>query len=99
MPYTNDGTGFRHTDTSYAAAEAVDAATWRNLTMNALRSRPMTADEVAEYLGAEPLTIRPRITELRHAGRIRDTGTRRKNRSGRNAAVWEPIAAKENANG
>lgn len=88
MPYNADGVGHRDTDTSRRAAEEVDAGTWRNLTLNALRNRPMTADEVAEYLGAEPLTIRPRVTELRNQKRIRDTGQRRKNRSGRSAAVW-----------
>lgn len=100
MPYNSDEVGYRHTDTSRDAADMVDAVTWRGLTLRALHERPMTADEVAEHLGAEPFTIRPRITDLRKAKRIRDTGHRRKNRSGRNAAVWEPIPeTKENSNG
>lgn len=91
MPYTTGGTGFRPADTSLDAAERIEpsTATYRALCMDALRRRgPMTADEVAEHLGTSVLTIRPRMTELRQAGRIRDTGARRANVSGRMAAVF-----------
>lgn len=47
----------------------------------------LTADEVALVMGRDRLAIRPRITELKMSGVVRDTGRRRKNRSGRNAAV------------
>ncbi len=47
-----------------------------------------TPDELADLIGASPLAIRPRITELRKAGLIVDTGCRRLNRSGRKAVVW-----------
>jgi hypothetical protein len=47
-----------------------------------------TADEIAARLGESILTIRPRITELNKLCKIKDTGVRRPNSSGRNAIVW-----------
>jgi predicted ArsR family transcriptional regulator len=56
-----------------------------------LRRHPdgLTADEVAHALGESVLSVRPRICELGRTGKVQDTGRRRQNRSGRNAAVWE----------
>jgi hypothetical protein len=50
----------------------------------------LTADEVARRLGRSVLSIRPRVSELANAERpwIARTGARRKNESGRWAAVW-----------
>jgi predicted ArsR family transcriptional regulator len=55
------------------------------------RSNGLTADEVAGRLGLSILSIRPRLTELSRLGKVRDSGQRRKNASGRNAIVWAPI--------
>ena len=43
-------------------------------------------------LGAA-LAIRPRISELRAAGLIEDTGHRRKNKSGMSACIWQATDA------
>lgn len=75
-------------DTSFAAAESVDAKTLRSLVLTVLkRYGPMTADECAARLNAKEFSIRPRLTELKRLGRVVDTGTRRPNASGRSAAV------------
>jgi hypothetical protein len=47
-----------------------------------------TADELAGVLKHSPFTTRPRCTELRAMGLIRDSGDRRLNSSGRRAIVW-----------
>lgn len=78
------------TDTSKRAAAA---ARGRKLEMQTraivlLRAKPLTADEIAEYLGESVLYVRPRIAELSKAGRIADSGERRKNISGQTAIVW-----------
>jgi len=84
--------GFKRTDTSWASAQTVDAKTLRGLTLQALRERSMTADEVAEYLGIDHLSIRPRCSELFKLGKIYDTKGRRPNRtSGKKAIVWGAI--------
>lgn len=49
----------------------------------------ITADECATNLRLSPLTVRPRFTELKKDGLIRDTGKRRANRSGRSASVMD----------
>jgi predicted ArsR family transcriptional regulator len=55
------------------------------------RSNGLTADEVAGRLGLSILSIRPRLTELSRLGKVRDSGARRRNASGRNAIVWAPV--------
>lgn len=86
--------GARGTDTSRAAAD-VAAETAPLLRARALavleRSRGMTADEVAGRLGISILSIRPRLTELSRLGKVRDSGSRRRNASGRMAIVWTPV--------
>lgn len=86
--------GAQDPDTSRAAAD-VAGNTSAQLRARALavleRSRGLTADEVAGRLGLSILSIRPRITELARLGRVRDSGSRRPNASGRNAIVWAPV--------
>jgi predicted ArsR family transcriptional regulator len=83
--------GFKDRDTSREAAEAIrpDAARLRAMCLRKLKDvGTATADEVAALLDLSVLSVRPRFTELLHAGEIRDTGERRKNGSGRSAKVW-----------
>lgn len=47
-----------------------------------------TADQLAERLGEDRLSIRPRCTALHQRGLIYDTGARAPNDSGRNAIIW-----------
>ncbi len=100
MPHTAQGVGHRNIDTSQAAAEQIEgkAPFWRVMVLQELSlNGPGTADEIAHRLRAPVLTIRPRLSELRGAGKIHDTGLRRANTSGKTAAVWE-ITKKEDAN-
>jgi predicted transcriptional regulator len=50
-----------------------------------------TVDEVCALLGLPRYSLQPRFTELRKAGVIRDTGTRRRNVSGATAIVWRAV--------
>lgn len=93
MPYLNDKEmGYRQTDTSHAAAaeEQSRASTVRaQVLMCIKRNGPMTADAVADHLGYTPFTVRPRVTELKNAGKIEDTGDRGFNASGKRAAMFK----------
>lgn len=86
--------GAQDRDTSREAAE-VAAETAPQLRGRALavveKSNGLTADEVAGKLGLSILSIRPRLTELSRLGKVRDSGQRRPNASGRNAIVWAPV--------
>jgi hypothetical protein len=90
-PRYPDIPGRRRVDTSIEAAEHIGtrAATLREAVLLVLRRHPdgLTADEVAGLLRKTVLGIRPRLTELKRMGRVRDSGLRRENRSGRRAAV------------
>lgn len=86
--------GAQDRDTSRAAAEQASetAPQLRSRALAVLeRSKGLTADEVAGRLGLSILSIRPRVTELARLGKVRDSGVRRRNASGRNAIVWAPI--------
>jgi predicted ArsR family transcriptional regulator len=86
--------GAQDRDTSHDAADAIAdrAPQLRSRALAVLeRSKGMTADEVAGRLGLSILSIRPRITELARAGKVRDSGERRANASGRKAIVWSPV--------
>lgn len=85
--------GYQDTDTSKAAAEAVAPTVehLREATFRAIQSagaHGRTPDEAARDLGRDILSIRPRTTELNAALRIKDSGLRRKNKSGKKAIVW-----------
>lgn len=81
--------GYKDRDTSKEAAEKIDASRLRKDCLRALAVLgAATADCVADYLDESVLSIRPRFTELRHMGKIIDTGERHLNQSGRRAKVW-----------
>jgi predicted transcriptional regulator len=67
----------------------------RALVLEALVAAPsgLTADEIAAKLEESVLAVRPRVSELFHAGVIEKTGERRPNASGLNAHVWKKTAA------
>ena len=50
--------------------------------------RELTADEIAHKLNRSILSVRPRVSELRRQGEIRQSGARGKNESGLTASVW-----------
>lgn len=85
-----DSPGFTDDTTSLAAAKAIEptAQTLRDDALARLRVKPSTADEVAGYLCQSVLSIRPRITELKRLGLVKETGERGPNASGRMAHVY-----------
>jgi predicted ArsR family transcriptional regulator len=82
--------GWKGMETSRAAADDVapKAPRLREMVLVALRDKPRTADECADHLGIDKLSIRPRCSELSALGKIVDTGDRRLNASGKRAVVW-----------
>ena len=84
--------GHKRSDTSKAAADdiAPSAGTLRAKVLAVLHFRPggMTADDCADLLGIDKLSIRPRMSELRELGQVRDSGRRSPNASGKKAIVW-----------
>ena len=79
-------------DTRREAHESIGehATRLETMALDSLRADgPATSDQVATRLGIDRLSIRPRMTMLRDLGRIRDSGIRRPNVSGKLAAVWE----------
>ena len=79
------------TDTSREAAEHIDAKTWMNRVLNAVRERPSTMSEIALAYGVYPTTTRPRGSQLKELGFIKDSGLRRRNRWGRSEIVWTAV--------
>lgn len=85
--------GSKRGGTSSLAAEQTQpqARTLRDSVLAALRRRPSTADEVAAVIGKTVLATRPRLSELSALGLIVETSDRRRNSSGKLAAVWRAL--------
>jgi hypothetical protein len=87
-----DAPGFKVAGPSEQAAEAIGS------TANKMRAAVLaqfarypagaTADEVAKDSDLSVLSVRPRVSELKRLGAIKQTGGRRKNESGMTAMVW-----------
>lgn len=83
------GAGWKSRDTSREAARSTRAPRLRQLCIDQLMLHgAQTTDECAASLGIDKLSIRPRFSELAAAGRVRDSGERRANGSGKRAIVW-----------
>lgn len=84
---------FKVQGTSSDAAESMvsKAQTLRTKVYNALKEKPMTADQVSEVIGETVLSTRPRLSELRKKGLIEDSGKRELNESMKQAVVWRVV--------
>lgn len=84
--------GWREPTTSRAAAEAITetAKTLRDRILNLLKQEPagLSSDQIAVRLGLLRWSVRPRIAELRAAGKVQTTGQTTENETGRTAHVW-----------
>jgi hypothetical protein len=94
-PYPHEP-GARDTDTSREAADgmASHSARLQSLVFDAIYgagTAGLTSEECADRLSLDSASAQPRTTELRKLGRIRDSGIRRRNRSGKNAIVWTAL--------
>lgn len=88
--------GYKEATTSKEAANAVEAtgraARLRDDVLAYFKAgRQATADEVAEALSENVLSVRPRVAELKAAGLIVETGVRRKSSTGRSSHVWRVV--------
>lgn len=94
MPYLEgNNAGFKARETSESAANAIapKAGSIKEKVLRVYHGSPfpLTADEVAEALGLEFISVRPRVTELGNDNRLKDSGIRRKGRFGREQIAWE----------
>ena len=77
-------------DTRRAAWEEAQAVagTKRDQVLVLLRGTPSTSDELEVVTGWRQSTVAARVSELKKAGKVHDSGERRRTRSRRWAAVW-----------
>lgn len=90
LPYFGRAPHVVGSDTSQSAGESIEpsACVLRERVYLCIADGGATCDEVEQRTGLRHQTASARVRELALSGRIRDTGQRRKTRSGRNAAVW-----------
>jgi len=89
-----DVPGFREKGgTSQEAANDITskASTLREMCYNILEVSPHTADEIADIMDEDVLSIRPRISELFKQVRIEKTAARRASSRGKSSIVWRVI--------
>lgn len=89
--YPQDPGFVRDSDTSKAAAESIGASKMRDAALGKISDsgrEGMTSDELEVATGMRHQTASARIRELAMAGKVIDSGFRRRTRSGRTATVW-----------
>ena len=83
-----------HSETSRAAAEVIakGLGLLQTQVLDCIavqyRFSGATDEQIQEFCNMNPSTQRPRRIELLKAGLIRDSGRKRRTRSGRQATVW-----------
>lgn len=84
--------GWKHTDTSRDAAEAIKPSTGylREKVLSFLSQYgPSTSREISIGLGIDYASIQPRTSELRRLQKIKDSGERRADsKTGKRVIVW-----------
>ena len=91
LPYpANPGYKGQLTSKEAAREKKSTKALDQTMVLLALAAAPdgLTADEVAEIYGHVFIKYRPRFSELRKAGKIEDSGTRRDSYLGKPQIVW-----------
>ena len=91
-----DEPGHRGVDTSIEAANAIAPIQGRlqRMVLLAIQEagvRGLTAQEIADRLGLDLVSVQPRTTELRRKHLIHDSGERRPNRRGNRSIVWVAV--------
>jgi hypothetical protein len=97
LPPYPQSPGFRVPGPSQQAAErfAAPAKSIRARVLKAVTEagpHGITADELMVKLGLAEIVVRPRLSELRRDGAIRDSGRRRTGNSGMLMSVWTVAA-------
>jgi len=92
MPYTEQGIGYRNTDTSLQAANEIapKAKNLKEQVLELLRRSPdpLDTEEIAATLGARLSSVQPRTSELSREGKIRDSGFRGVTEAGKPCIRW-----------
>jgi hypothetical protein len=93
MPRLDNGTGYKVPGPSQEAAEDQDSRSFiiRSRVLDCLKKaqHPLSADEIADQIEIDFISVRPRVSELHHEGKIRDSGSRRPSRYQRLVTGWE----------
>ena len=91
MPYNNQRVGYQNNKQSQEAAQynAVGKLTIREKVKIAYETfGDMTVEELCEILQRDRVSVQPRITELKNAGVLEDSGTTKMGKYGTNITVW-----------
>ena len=93
MGYTHQGIGYQSTDTSKFAAKSNTELkiSIRDQVLKLLTEADvaMSAEAVSEALDRPQVSVQPRLTELKNAGLIEDSGNRRQTKWGKPSIMWQ----------
>jgi len=97
-PTTGPRVGHDHPETSHDAAESVRSSLGKLaravydeiLIVHQASGSGLTVDQLEQILGRSHQSVSARVNELRDKHWVKDSGQRRKTRSGRQAIVWVP---------
>ena len=92
MPYNQNRIGYQKNKQSQEAASfnSKGKVTIRDQVKIAFQTfGNMTVEEVCELIQRDPISVKPRLTELKNAGVLEDSGTTKMGKWGTSITVWK----------
>ena len=92
--YTDDDIGYQSNEASQEAAyyNVEGRLTLREQVLQLFRTnKRLTNEQVASILGRPEISTQPRVSELKNAGAIKDSGEKTVGRWGAKITVWELV--------
>ena len=91
MPYNQNGTGYQQNESSKQAANFRQKGklTIRSQVHDLFKEHSdLTAEDVSKLLNKPEISVKPRVTELKNAGVIRNSGKKSMGKWGTLITIW-----------
>jgi len=97
MPYTDEKIGYQNNDASKEAASfnSKGKITIREKVLDLFRERKeLTVEQVSQIMNRAEISVQPRISELKNAGFITDSGKKSMGKWGTSITIWKIVKEK-----
>ena len=92
--YDKNGIGYQENASSKGAASfnASGKLTLRQQVADLFESNPLlTVEEVSDLLNRAEISVKPRVSELKNSGYLKDSGQRKVGKWGTKITLWEKV--------
>lgn len=94
MPYTDEGIGYQRNEASQEAASFNENGklTIRDQVAKLFdKHKALTVEDVSRLLERAEISVQPRVSELKNAGYIEDSGYRKMGKWGTSITIWKLV--------